>query len=202
MALVRQIPAEDAGVRAGGWQRTVGVVLEGKTLGIIGMGRMGQAMARYGKAFGMSLLAWSPNMTAETAIAHGARLVSKENLFRASDIVSVHVVSSRRNRGLVGATELALLGPRGYLVNTSRGPVVDESALIAALRERTIAGAALDVFDIEPLPQMHPLRTLPNTVLTPHIGYGTKEMYEVFYSEIVENILAWFDGRYIRAVEA
>jgi phosphoglycerate dehydrogenase-like enzyme len=194
MALARNIPAEDAAVRAGGWQRTVGIVLEGRTLGLLGLGRMGQAMARYASVFGMNLLAWSQHLTAEAAAAHGARLVSKQELFQNSDVVSVHVVSSARTRGIVGAAELTLLGPAGYLVNTSRGPVVEEAALVSALRDGTIAGAALDVFDSEPLPPAHPLRTLPNTVLTPHIGYGTEEMYGLFFREIVENILAWLDG--------
>jgi phosphoglycerate dehydrogenase-like enzyme len=198
MAVVRHIPAEDAAVRAGAWQGTVGMVLEGRTLGLLGLGRMGQCMARYAQAFSMNLVAWSQNMTTTVAAAHRARLVTKEALFQESDIVSVHVVSSPRTRGIVGARELELLGPSGYLVNTSRGPVVDESALIAALRDRTIAGAALDVFDVEPLPPGHPLRTMPNTVLTPHIGYGTREMYAVFYQDVVEDILAWMEGCPIR----
>jgi phosphoglycerate dehydrogenase-like enzyme len=201
MSVVRHIPSEDAAVRAGGWQRTVGMVLAGRTLGLLGLGRMGQAMARYARAFDMDLVAWSQNMTAATAAAHGARLVSKEQLFRQSDIVSVHVVSSARTCGIVGARELELLGPTGYLVNTSRGPIVDESALIAALSDHTIAGAALDVFDVEPLPADHPLRSMPHTVVTPHIGYGTQEMYAVFFHDVVENILAWMDGRPIRELE-
>jgi phosphoglycerate dehydrogenase-like enzyme len=201
MALVRQIPAEDAAVRTGGWQHKVGLVLEGRTLGLLGLGRMGRAMAKYGQAFGMNVTAWSQNLTAERATAAGARLVTKAQLFRGADIVSVHVVSSPRSRGIVGAAELALLGPEGYLVNTSRGPIVDDGALIAALRDHTIAGAALDVFDVEPLPADHRLRTLPNTVLTPHIGYGTREMYEVFYREIVEDILAWLSGQPIRVIQ-
>ena len=202
MALVRHIPAEDAAVRAGGWQHTAGVTLAGRTLGLLGLGRIGQAMAGFARAFGMNVIAWSPNLTSARAVAGGAQCVTKEDLFRNSDIVSIHIVSSRRTRHIVGENELELLGPGGYLVNTSRGPIVEEAALIRALRENTIAGAGLDVFDIEPLPAGHPLRTLPNTVLTPHIGYGTREMYEIFYRDTVENINAWADGHPIRVMTA
>jgi phosphoglycerate dehydrogenase-like enzyme len=157
-------------------------------------------MARYATAFGMRVLAWSQNLGSSTAQSHGARPVTKEELFAQSDIVSVHVVSSARTRGIVGQRELERLGPNGFLVNTSRGPVVDEDALVKALQARTIAGAGLDVFDIEPLPLDHVLRTLPNTVLTPHVAYGTEEMYQVFFREIVENICAWHDNRPVRVL--
>jgi phosphoglycerate dehydrogenase-like enzyme len=200
MAVTRSIPQEDAGVRAGGWQTSVGRELAGGTLGLLGLGRIGQRVARYAKAFEMDILAWSENLTEERARECGARLVSKEELFAESDIVSVHVQLSSRTAGLIGAAELALLGPDGYLVNTSRGPIVDEQALISALRGGVIGGAGLDVFDIEPLPAGHPLRTLPNTVLTPHIGYVTRRTYEVFYAGIVEDVVAWLDGSPVRVL--
>lgn len=198
MALVRHVPVEDSAVRAGGWQITVGIDLQGRTLGLLGLGRIGQRIARYAHAFDMDVIAWSQNLTAEVAYEHGARLVSKAELFAQADVVSVHLKLSERSRGLVGADELALLGPRGYLVNTSRGPIVDEAALVAALRAGSIAGAALDVFDVEPLPADHPLRGLPNTVLTPHIGYVTETTYAAFYAGVVEDIVAWLDDAPVR----
>jgi phosphoglycerate dehydrogenase-like enzyme len=201
MATVRNIPAEDASVRAGGWQRTVGIVLQGRTLGLLGLGRMGKAMARYAQAFGMDVIGWSQNLDADVAEQYGVRPVGKDELFRSADVVSVHVVLSERTRGIVGARELELLGPDGYLINTSRGPVVDEAALVDALGRGAIAGAGLDVFDIEPLPPGHPLRSLPNTVVTPHIGYGTKEMYEVFFRDVVSDIVGWLDGTPVRVIE-
>jgi phosphoglycerate dehydrogenase-like enzyme len=200
MAVTRHIPAEDATVRAGGWQHTVGAGLAGRTLGLLGLGRIGERVARYAQAFEMDVIAWSQHLTAQRAGACGARLAGKEQLFAEASIVSIHQQLSSRTIGLVGAAELALLGPDGYLVNTSRGPIVDETALIAALRGNLIAGAALDVFDTEPLPADHPLRTLPNTVVTPHLGYVTAESYQVFYREIVEDIAAWLDGSPIRVV--
>ena len=200
MALVRNIPQEDALVRSGGWQATVGRELAGSTLGLLGLGRIGQRVARYARAFDMDVIAWSQNLTAERASASQARLVTKPELFGLADIVSIHLQLSARTTGLVGAPELALLGPAGYLVNTSRGPVVDEAALIAALRGSVIAGAALDVFATEPLPADHPLRSLPNTVITPHIGYVTAQSYEVFYRDIVEDIAAWLDGLPVRVL--
>jgi phosphoglycerate dehydrogenase-like enzyme len=201
MATVRNIPAEDASVRAGGWQRTVGIVLDGRTLGVLGLGRMGKAMARYGQAFGMDVIGWSQNLDVNVAEQYGVRPVGKDELFRSADVVSVHVVLSERTRGIVGARELELLGPHGYLINTSRGPVVDEAALVDALGRGAIAGAGLDVFDIEPLPPGHLLRSLPNTVVTPHIGYGTKEMYEVFFRDVVSDIVGWLDGTPVRVIE-
>jgi phosphoglycerate dehydrogenase-like enzyme len=201
MATVRNIPAEDASVRAGGWQRTVGIVLDGRTLGVLGLGRMGKAMARYAQAFGMDVIGWSQNLDVNVAEQYGVRPVGKDELFRSADVVSVHVVLSERTRGIVGARELELLGPDGYLINTSRGPVVDEAALVDALGRGAIAGAGLDVFDIEPLPPGHLLRSLPNTVVTPHIGYGTKEMYKVFFRDVVSDIVGWLDGTPVRIIE-
>jgi phosphoglycerate dehydrogenase-like enzyme len=200
MALVRSIPQEDALVRAGGWQAAVGRELAGATLGLLGLGRIGQRVARYARAFDMDVMAWSQNLTDERARAGGAALVTKQELFGRADIVSIHLQLSARTTGLVAARELALLGPRGYLVNTSRGPIVDEAALIAALRGNVIAGAGLDVFAVEPLPAGHPLRSMPNTVITPHIGYVTAPGYEIFYRDIVEDIAAWLDGSPIRII--
>jgi phosphoglycerate dehydrogenase-like enzyme len=200
MALTRHVPAEDTRIRAGGWQSTVGRELAGTTIGLLGLGRIGERVAGYARAFGMDVVAWSQNLTADRARACGARPVSKDGLFREAGIVSVHVQLSDRTRGLVGAAELALLGPDGYLVNTSRGPVVDEEALLAALHGGTIAGAALDVFGTEPLPAGHPLRTAPRTVLTPHLGYVTDRSYEVFFADTVEDIVAWLDGVPVRVL--
>ena len=187
-------------IRAGGWQSTVGRELAGRTLGLLGLGRIGARVAGYGRAFGMDVLAWSQNLTADRAESCGARLVDKAGLFRESDVVSVHVQLSDRTRGLVGATELGLLGPDGYLVNTSRGPIADEAALLAALHGGTIAGAGLDVFGTEPLPAGHPLRSAPRTVLTPHLGYVTDRGYEVFFADTVEDIVAWLDGVPVRVI--
>jgi phosphoglycerate dehydrogenase-like enzyme len=200
MAVARNIPQEDAFVRAGGWQATVGRELAGSTLGLLGLGRIGERVARYARAFDMDVIAWSQNLTEARARSCGARLVTKTELFAEAGIVSIHLQLSARTAGLVGAAELALLGPDGYLVNTSRGPVVDEAALISALRGNVIAGAGLDVFAVEPLPAGHPLRSLPNTVITPHIGYVTAQGYEVFYADIVADIAAWLDGSPVRVI--
>jgi phosphoglycerate dehydrogenase-like enzyme len=198
LALTRNIAAEDAHIRAGDWQVTMGRGLAGSTIGLLGLGRIGGQVARYAAAFDMTCLAWSANLTAERAEECGARLVTKRQLFEQSGIVSVHLVLSDRTRGLVGAEELRWLGADGLLVNTSRGPIVDEPALVQALHAGTIAGAALDVFDQEPLPPDHPLRTAPRTVLTPHIGYVTRESYRVFFSDVVGDIKAWLDGQPVR----
>jgi phosphoglycerate dehydrogenase-like enzyme len=200
MAVARNIPQEDALVRAGGWQAAVGRELAGSTLGLLGLGRIGQRVARYAHAFDMDVIAWSQNLTGSRARSCGARLVTKTELFAKAGIVSIHLQLSARTAGLVGGAELALLGPDGYLVNTSRGPVVDEAALISALRGNVIAGAGLDVFAVEPLPAGHPLRSLPNTVITPHIGYVTAQGYEVFYADIVADIAAWLDGSPVRVI--
>lgn len=192
-AALRHIPVETAAVRQGGWQVAVGGDLAGKTLGIIGVGHIGSGMARVGRAFNMDVVAWSPNLTQAKAEAAGARLVSKEELLRSADIVTLHLVLSERTRGILGATELALMKPTSWLVNTSRGPLIDEVALIDALRQRRIAGAALDVFDIEPLPAAHPLRTLDNVVATAHIGFVTEASYRAFYQGTVQCVVNWLD---------
>jgi phosphoglycerate dehydrogenase-like enzyme len=185
----------------GGWQTTVGRGLEGRRLGVLGLGNLGSRVARVGLAFGMEVVAWSENLTEERAAEVGVRRVEKDELFAGSDILSVHLVLSKRSRGLVGAAELALMKPDSILVNTSRGPIIDESALVDALRAGQIGCAALDVYDVEPLPADHPLRTAPRTVLTPHIGYVTREQYEVFYRDAVEDIEAWAAGSPVRVME-
>jgi phosphoglycerate dehydrogenase-like enzyme len=198
IATVRNLAEEHRRMRDGAWQSTVGITLSGKTLGLIGLGRIGTRMADYAKAFGMDVIAWSQNLTEEAAAAVGVRRVEKAALFAESDVVSIHVVLSERTRGLVGEHELALMKPQAYLINTSRGPIVDEGALIAALKAERIAGAGLDVFDIEPLPPDHPLRLLPNATLSPHLGYVTREMLGAFYSDTVEAVVAWLDGAPVR----
>ncbi|MEV4597605.1 D-2-hydroxyacid dehydrogenase family protein [Amycolatopsis sp. NPDC049253] len=201
LAAARNLPADVRSMQEGGWQVGVGTVLSGKTLGLLGLGRLGSASARIGQAFGMETIAWSPNLTAEKAAEHGVAAVSKEELFERSDVLSVHVVLSDRSRGLVGAAELGRMKPTALLVNTSRGPIVDEAALLDALRSRRIAGAALDVYDVEPLPADHPVRGLDNVVLTPHVGYVSRETYEIFYRDAVEDIAAFRDGEPIRVME-
>jgi phosphoglycerate dehydrogenase-like enzyme len=200
LAVARRIPQEDRGMREGGWQSTVGVGLEGKTLGIVGLGRLGSAVARVGTAFGMRLVAWSENLTAERAAECGAELVARDELLRSADVVTIHLVLGDRTRGLIDAHELALMKPTALLVNTSRGPIVDEAALLAALESGAIAGAGLDVYDREPLPADHPLRRAPNTVLTPHLGYVTEETYRRFYGQTVEDIEAFLAGRPVRVL--
>jgi len=200
MAAVRDLPAECAAIRKGQWQVSVGENLEGKTIGVVGLGRIGSSVAKYAHAFGMNVIAWSQNLTSETAEQRGARLVSKEELFREADIVTVHLILSGRTRGIIGAPELKLMKSTAYFINTSRGPLVDENALIAALKNHAIAGAALDVFDVEPLPESHPFRSLDNVVATGHIGFVTRESYTKFYGDTVDNILAWLDGKPIRVM--
>lgn len=194
LACARHIPREDAAMREGGWQTSVGVSLGGKTLGILGLGTLGRLVAGYGKAFGMEVIAWSQNLTAERAREGGATLVARDEIFRRSDALSIHLKLGQRTRGLVGAAEFALMKPGAILINTARGPVVDEAALIAALREKRIRAAGLDVFDEEPLPADHPLRSLPNAVLTPHLGYVTEESYRDFYGAAVTALVAWRAG--------
>jgi phosphoglycerate dehydrogenase-like enzyme len=198
IATVRNLAEEHRRMRDGGWQTTTGMTLSGKTLGLLGLGRIGKRMADYANVFGMEVIAWSQNLTEEAAAAAGARRVGKATLFEESDVVSVHLVLSERTRGLVAEPELALMKPHAYLINTSRGPIVDEAALISALRARRIAGAGLDVYDIEPLPPDHPLRLLPNVTLSPHLGYVTREMLTAFYSDTVEAVVAWLNGTPIR----
>ena len=195
LASARNIVAESNSMRSGGWQRTVGTELRGKTLGVLGLGRVGSEVARIGHAFGMDLIAWSQNMTPEASQAAGAVLVSKDELFEQADILTIHLVLSGRTRSLVGAAELALMKPTARLINTSRGPIVDEQALISVLRNKQIAGAAIDVFDIEPLPASHPFRTLDNVLATPHIGYVAHGLYRTFYEDSVSNIRNWLDTR-------
>lgn len=202
LALLRHIPREDRATRAGQWQVSMGIGLQGKTLGVLGLGNLGFQVATVGKAFQMSVVAWSQNLTAERAAQCGATLVSKDELLSQADIVTIHLVLSERTRGLLGARELALMKPTAYLVNTSRGPIVDEQALVEVLQKRTIAGAALDVFDEEPLPLDHPLRRLENTVITPHIGYVTTETYRIFFDQTVENIQAFLKGTPVRVLNA
>jgi phosphoglycerate dehydrogenase-like enzyme len=200
LSLMRHIPDEHRRTREGGWQETIGTALHGKTLGVLGLGRLGTRMAVVGKAFGMELIAWSPNLTAERAEAAGAALVSKEALFERADVLTIHLVLGERSRGLVGAAELQRMKPTAVLINTSRGPIVDEAALIEALRARRIRGAGLDVYDEEPLPAGHPLRDLDNVVLTPHLGYVTEGTYRMFYEDMVEDIEAWLTGAPIRVL--
>jgi phosphoglycerate dehydrogenase-like enzyme len=191
----RHIVAESNSVRSGGWQQTVGMDLRGKTLGLLGLGRIGSQVARVGSAFGMHLVAWSQNLTPDAAKAAGATLVSKDRLFEQADILTIHLVLSGRTRGLVGAAELGRMKPTALLINASRGPIVDEQALIGALKNRQIAGAAVDVFDVEPLPLSHPFRTLDNVLATPHIGYVSRALYKTFYEDTVSNIRMWLDSR-------
>jgi phosphoglycerate dehydrogenase-like enzyme len=212
LALVRHIPEEDRRLKtaggaggaalgaAGGWQRTVGTGLHGKHLGIVGLGHQGRAVAGIGRAFGMKLLAWSQNLDPDHAKKAHARAVTKEELFSASDVVTVHYKLGPRSVGLVGEAELALMKPSAYLVNTSRGPIVDTDALVAALRSGSIAGAGIDVYDTEPLPLSHPLRRAPNVVLTPHLGYVTEDSYQVFYGEAAEDIVEFAKGAPVRVL--
>jgi phosphoglycerate dehydrogenase-like enzyme len=195
LAGARHVVPENASLREGGWQRHVGDDLAGQTLGLLGLGHIGGAVARIGKAFDMNVIAWSQNLTDERAADFGAVRVSKEELFRRADVASIHLVLSQRTRGLVGASELSLMKPTARLVNTSRGPIVVEADLLAVLRARKIAGAAIDVFDEEPLPPDHPFRKLPHLLATPHIGYVSRGLYERFYQDTVKNILHWLEGQ-------
>ena len=201
IALMRRIPQENAAIRTGRWQLPLlGNGLQGKTLGLVGLGRLGSQVAGYGKAFRMSVIAWSQNLTEEKAAEHGARRVSKEELFAASDVISIHVVLSPRSRGLVGGAELARMKPTAYLVNTSRGPIVDEAALVDCLRKQRIGGAALDVYDVEPIRKDHPFLAFDNVILTPHLGYATEEAYRGIYTQTVDAIRGFLDGKPIRAI--
>ena len=193
LAGARHLVAENASLRGGGWQRFIGDDMAGQTLGVLGLGNIGSAVAQIGTLFRMNVIAWSQNLTAERAAAANVELVSKEELFKRADVVSVHVVLSDRTRGLVGAAELAIMKPTARLVNTSRGPIAVEADLIAALKAQKIAGAAIDVFDQEPLPLDHPFRTLGNVLATPHIGYVSRGLYTRFYQDTVENIRRWLD---------
>jgi phosphoglycerate dehydrogenase-like enzyme len=193
LASMRHVVEESGSIRDGGWQTTIGQDLKGKTLAVLGLGNIGREVARIGLAFGMHVIAWSQNLTAEAAHAVGATLVAKDELFRQADVLTIHLVLSHRSRGLVGAAELALMKPTSRLINTSRGPIVDEGALIGVLRRRAIAGAAIDVFEEEPLPAGHPFRVLDNVLATPHIGYVTENTYRIFYGDAAAHIAAWLE---------
>ncbi len=198
IAAARHIPSENSGMHARGWQSTIGLTLHGRTLGLLGLGRVGRRVAEIGRAFGMTVIAWSQNLTAEDAAKVGVVLVEKDELFRRSDILSLHVVLSARTAKIVGARELGLMKRSAVLVNTARGGLIDEAALVEILAQRRIRGAALDVFSEEPLPDAHPLRCLANAILTPHLGYVTEEAFRVFYEDTIEAILAFLDGHPIR----
>jgi phosphoglycerate dehydrogenase-like enzyme len=198
MAATRNLVAEANALRAGQWQQGLGGDLHGKTLGILGLGSIGQRVAQFGQVFGMRVIAWSENLTAERAAQVGVSYVSKQELFEQADVLSVHLVLSDRSRGLVNAEALGWMRPSALLVNTARGPIVDEAALIKALQKRQLAGAALDVFDVEPLPPLHPFRTLDNVLATPHVGYVSQQNYQLFFSQMIEDIQAWSAGASIR----
>jgi phosphoglycerate dehydrogenase-like enzyme len=194
LALARRVPLEDQALRRGRWQTSLGLGLEGATLGVLGLGRIGTRVAALGRAFGMRVIAWSPNLTMERAAAEGAQRVEKDELFAAADIVTLHVASGRRSQGVVGARELRLMKPDALLVNTARATLVDQEALIAALKEGRLGGAAIDVFDQEPMPITHPLFTAPNTILTPHLGYVTAQNYRIYFEQATECLRAWNAG--------
>ncbi|HZH47732.1 MAG TPA: D-2-hydroxyacid dehydrogenase family protein [Roseococcus sp.] len=200
LSLARRIPEQVAALRAGRWQTAIGHGLEGRTLGVVGLGKLGRRVAAVGQAFGMDVIAWSTNLTDEAATAAQVTRVEKAELFRRADVVTLHYLLSERSRGIVGAAELAAMRPGALLVNTSRGPLVDQPALLAALHEGRIGGAGLDVFDIEPLPADHPLLAAPNTVLTPHLGYVTEENYRAYFAGAVEAVEAWEAGTPIRVI--
>lgn len=201
LAIARNLPAEENSLRAGTWQTSVGMELSGKTLGIVGLGKIGRRVATYGQAFGMEVLAWSQNLTDQAATEAGVLKVSKEDLFRNSDVATLHLRLSPRTEGVVGEQELRLLGPEGIMVNTSRGTLVNQDSLVRALNEGWIRGAALDVFDQEPLSAGHPLLSTPNTVLSPHLGYVTAESYEQFYGGAFEDVSAWLAGAPVRVIK-
>ena len=200
MAVVRQLPANDASLRAGRWQHSLGTTLSGKTIGIVGLGKLGRRIAGYAQAFDMSVIAWSPRLTPESAAEVGAVAVQFDELLAAADVVTVHVALNDGTRGLIGAREIGLMRRSAYLINTSRGPIVDGTALVVALTTGAIAGAGLDVYDVEPLPAGDPLLGAPNTVLLPHLGFVSRENMQTFYEDTVENVLAWLGGNPIHLV--
>jgi phosphoglycerate dehydrogenase-like enzyme len=201
LELTRHIGFENARLHAGAtWQSTIGPDLEGMTLGILGLGKLGVRTATIAKAFGMKVIAWSQNLTPEKCQEAGVGYVGKDDLFRQSDFITIHVVLSPRSRGLVGAKELGLMKPTAFIINTSRGPIIDEAALLAALRDKTIAGAGLDVFDVEPLPLDHPLRKLDNAVITPHLGYVSTQNYRHYFAGVAEDIRGFLDGKPVRVM--
>jgi phosphoglycerate dehydrogenase-like enzyme len=198
LASLRRIPQHDRAVREGRWVEAIGSAISGKVLGVLGLGKLGSQVARIGLAFGMKVIAWSQNLTSQRAAEVGAVRVEKNEFFAAADIISIHVILSDRTRGLVGAHEIGLMKPNAYLINTSRGPVIEEKALIEALREKRIAGAGLDVFELEPLPPGHPFLTMDNTVLTPHVGYVTREGFQTYFADACADVSAWLSGRPVR----
>ena len=201
LELTRHIGYENARLHSGAvWQTTIGPDLEGMTLGILGLGKLGVRTATIAKAFAMKVIAWSQNLTPEKCEAAGVGYVGKEDLFRQSDFIAIHVVLSPRSRGLVGAHEIGLMKPSAFLINTSRGPIVDEAALIAALRDRKISGAGLDVFDVEPLPLDHPFRKMDNVVITPHLGYVSEQNYRHYFAGVLEDIRGFLDGKPVRVM--
>lgn len=200
LGLSRHLPTEDAHVRAGRWQELLGEGLEGKTLGLVGLGRVGSRVARVARAFDMPVIAWSENLTAPRAAEVEAKLVSSDELFRTADIVSIHLRLSPRTEGLVGGKQLRAMKRSSYLINTSRAEIVDRDSLVRALSEGWIAGAALDVYEQEPLPQRHPILGVPNTVLTPHIGYVVRQNYELFFQDALEDITGFLAGEYVRVI--
>jgi phosphoglycerate dehydrogenase-like enzyme len=201
LELTRHIGYENARLHAGApWQTTIGPDLEGMTLGVLGLGKLGTRTANIAKAFGMKVIAWSQNLTPEKCQEAGVGYVSKEDLFRQADFITIHVVLSPRSRGLVGAKEFGLMKPSAFIINTSRGPIIDEAAMLAALREKKIGGAGLDVFDIEPLPVDHPLRKMDNVVLTPHLGYVSEQNYKHYFAGVVEDIRGFLDGKPVRVM--
>jgi len=201
LGLARQIPMEDRRVRASGWQETIGTSLQGKTLGIAGLGNLGSRMAAVAKAFEMDVIAWSQNLTAEKCAEHGVELVSKDDLLARSDFITIHLILSDRTRGVFGAAELAKMKPTAYIVNTSRGPIIDEDALAAALRNNTIAGAGTDVFSVEPLPADHQFRNLENMIVTPHLGYVEVANYDAYFGGYAAAIRGFLDGKPVNEIE-
>jgi len=202
LELTRRIGYENARMKAGvPWQTTIGLDLEGLTLGVVGLGKLGTRTARIARAFGMKVVAWSQNLSAEKCEEAGVDYAPKDGLFRQSDIITVHLILSPRTRGLIGASELGLMKSSAYIINTSRGPIIEETALLTALREKKIAGAGLDVFDVEPLPTDHPLRKMDNVVLTPHLGYVSMQNYRAYFAGVVEDIRAYLDGKPVRVLD-
>jgi phosphoglycerate dehydrogenase-like enzyme len=202
LELTRRIGYENARMKAGvPWQSTIGMDLDGMTLGVLGLGKLGTRTANIAKAFGMKVIAWSQNLTPEKCKEAGVDYAGKEDLFRQADFITIHVVLSQRSRGLVGANEIALMKPSAYLINTSRGPIIDEAAMLAALRDKKIAGAGLDVFDVEPLPLDHPLRKMDNVVITPHLGYVATQNYRAYFAGVVDDIRAFIDGKPVRVMD-